>query len=172
MKKPLFLFVLIFSCVVNYGQSLKKYPIGESGCSLYMYCDPGKFGVSFSEDSSKIYTAECSNEEVGYGLICVKLLEAVNDSARSEQLLIAYLDYLKTAFKINSSVGYGKGHTLRRNPSVHGVLDYWEDQDKNKWKIMGWTDGAFINVLYAYSKKELPYTKVNVFLEGIVFPAK
>lgn len=172
MKRCYLLSFLTFICLYANSQSLRKYPVGNSGCSVFMFCDPGNFDVSYSEDSSKIYTAECINEEVHYGLICVQLLEPIKDSVKAEEMMIAYLDYLKSAFKINSAVGYGKGHVLRNNAAVHGVLDYWEDADKNNWKIKAWTNGGMINVLYAYAKNNLPDTKVNVYLDGIQFPAK
>ena len=72
--------------------------------------------------------------------------------------------------KITKSAGYGKGHRLKDNENTRGVIDYWEDNDKNNWKVKGWTDGKFICVLYAYSSKELPEQKVNVFLDGFRLP--
>jgi hypothetical protein len=105
-----------------------------------------------------------------YGVICVKLLQPVDDLDRAEESLINYLNYLKASFKINKSAGYGKGHRLANNENTRGVLDYWEDVEKNNWKIKAWTNGKFIGVLYGYSSKELNETKLNVFLEGFRFP--
>ncbi len=59
------------------GQSLKKYPISNTGCSIYTFCDPGNFTNEKSPDGSDVYTAECSNSGVGYGVICVKLKEKI-----------------------------------------------------------------------------------------------
>jgi hypothetical protein len=50
------------------------------------------------------------------------------------------------------------------------VIDYWTVR-KNNWKVKGWTDGKFIAVLYAIPK-ELPESKVNVFLDGLQLPGK
>ncbi|HEY6064226.1 MAG TPA: hypothetical protein VIV35_11485, partial [Chitinophagaceae bacterium] len=153
----------------SHAQSLKKVPISNSGCSVYTFCD-FRFGKEYSEDSSLVYTGECIKEGVGYGVICVKLAEPADDLDRAEESVINYLDYLKTSFKILKSAGYGRGHRLANNENTRGVIDYWEDSDKNNWKIKAWTDGKFIGVLYGYSAKELNETKLNLFLESFRFP--
>jgi hypothetical protein len=170
MKKLLLLLLLQNCLIVSFSQSLKKYPIGTSGCSAYFYCDPGTFEMSYSDDSSKVYTAECNNDGTGYGVICVKLSVPASDLTAAEDVLVNYLDYLKTSFKIVSAAGYGKGHRLKDREDTRGIIDYWVDEEKENWKIKGWTDGKFIAVLYAYTKKELPETKVNVFLDSYRLP--
>ena len=169
MKNLLFpCFLLIASCCN--AQTFKKYPISNSGCSIYMYCEPPRFDIDKSEDSSLVYTSECPSDGVLYGVICIKLLEAVNDLTKAEELVSDYLDYLKLNFEIKKAVGYGKGHRLNNNENTRGMIDYWEDAQKNKWKVKGWTDGKFIGVLYAHSVKELPETKVDVFLNSFRLP--
>ncbi|HMK26164.1 MAG TPA: hypothetical protein VK483_09050 [Chitinophagaceae bacterium] len=166
-------FSLLLACslfiLFSHAQSFKKVPIGNSGCSVYTFCE-FKFEKQYSEDSSVIYVGECVNDNVNYGVICVKLLQPADDPDRAEESMIGYLDYLKTSFNIVKSAGYGKGHRLSGYQNTRGVIDYWEDTDKNNWKIKAWTDGKFIAVLYGYSAKELNETKVNVFLEGFRFP--
>lgn len=170
MKNYLLLLSML-SFIFSQGQSLKKYPISNSGCSLYSYCDL-KYEIKKSEDSSLVYTGECIVAEVTYGVICVKLLTTLTELTLAEDLLIAYLDYLKSNFDIKKAAGYGKGPRLNNNENTRGIIDYWEDADLNTWKIKAWTDGIYIGVLYAYSKKELPDTKVNVFLDSFRLPDK
>ena len=78
-------FLLIASCCN--AQTFKKYPISNSGCSIYMYCEPPRFDIDKSEDSSIVYTSECPSDGVLYGVICIKLLEAVNDLNKAEELV-------------------------------------------------------------------------------------
>jgi len=164
---PLLAFFLI-AAAAN-AQSLKKYSISNSGCSLYSYCE-SKYDVDYSDDSSKVYTGECTIGEVTYGIICVKLLTIINDLDVAEEMMVSYVDFLKNSFNIKKAAGYGKGHHLNNNENTRGILDYWEDKELDKWKIKAWTDGKFIGFLYAYSKKELPEAKVNVFLESLRLP--
>ncbi len=170
MKKVLFLFLVLISFRDSFGQSLKKYPIGNSGCAAYFYADPGEFAISYSEDSSIVYTGESVGGETNYGVICVKLKESVADIGDAETLMVSYLDYLKTSFKITSSAGYGKGHRLKDHEDTRGIIDYWTDSDKFNWKIKSWTDRKFIVVLYVYTKSELQETKADVFLNSLVLP--
>ncbi len=169
--KPALLIILLSLAVGARAQTLKKYPVGNSGCSIYTYCD-SKYKMEYSSDSSKVYTGECVNGEVTYGVICVKLLNNVDDLTMAEDLMIQYSDFLKASFKIKESAGYGKGHRLNNNEKTRGILDYWTDEEGDKWKIKAWTDGKFIGFMYAYSKKELPEQKVNTFLDSFRLPEK
>lgn len=164
----LFIFLLLAS-TTSTAQNLKKYPIGNSGCSFYNYCE-SKFKLDYSSDSSKVYTGECKIGDVTYGVICVTLLNPVIDLVAAEDLMIAYVDYLKSSFSIEKSAGYGKGHRLNNNEDTRGILDYWEDSENDKWKIKAWTDGRYIGFMYAYSSKDIPEQKVNIFLDGFRLP--
>jgi len=170
MRTILLSLAFSFCLSLSHSQALKKISIGNSGCSVYAYCDI-KFQAEYSQDSSLVYSGECDNEKVAYGAICVKLLQPIVNIDVAEETLISYLDYLKSNFKIQKAAGYGKGHRLANDENTRGVLDYWEDSDKNKWKIKGWTNGKIIGILYAYSPNELPETKLNVFLDGFRFAA-
>ncbi len=161
--------IFMFICVIAHSQSLKKYPIGNTGCSVYAFCSLENFDSSKSQDSSDVFTAGCEKEDLHYGVILIKLTEKIQSLSDAEATAIAYLDFLKTTFSISSAVGYGKGHILRNNNDTRGVIDYWKDEENNNWKIKAWTDGQFIAVLYAYTANELPDTKLNVFLDGFRF---
>jgi hypothetical protein len=152
------------------AQQLKKYPIGNSGASTYMYCDPKKFDFDYSTDSSSVYTGQCQVSEVTYGIILIKLLHPIEDLEDAEEVMVSYLDFMKVDFHVKRSAGYGKGHQLNKDPDTRGILDYWTDTEEQKWKVKSWTNGKMIGVLFAYSMIELPEPRVNIFLEGLRFP--
>lgn len=170
MRKMLLLIFSTLSFIIAQSQSFKKYEISTSGCTVYMYCAPGRFDETYSEDSSKVYTAECNMDGLNYGIICVKLLIPSESISEAEDMLISYLDYLKVNFDIKSAVGYGRGNRLNNREDTRGVVDYWKDGDNNNWKVKAWTNGKIIGVLYAYSSKELPETKIDAFLNSLRFP--
>jgi hypothetical protein len=169
MKTILIPVAFLLGILCTHAQSLKKYAISNSGCSIYSYCDT-KFKMEKSEDSSSVYTGECTKDEISYGIICVKLLNPVHILTMAEDLLISYANFLKKNFEITKAAGYGRGNYLNNNEDTRGIVDYWEDAEKNKWKIKAWTDGKFIAFIYAYSKKDLPDTKVNLFLDSFRMP--
>jgi hypothetical protein len=172
--KHICLLLATFIALLNTGaQSLKKYAIGTSGCSVYLFCEPGNFGSSYSEDSAIVYTGDCKTADSSdYGFICVQLKQTTADMQVAEELLVAYLDYLKTALNITAAAGYGKGHILNGNVNTRGIIDYWTDKTGDEWKMKAWTDGRFIAVLYVYASGTLKETeKMNVFLDGFRFPA-
>ena len=170
MKKLTIIFLILSTASLVQAQSLKKYDIGSSGCKAYFFCNPGEFEITYSEDSSKVYTGECKSDSLSWGVICVALKEPIAAGSEAEDMLASYLDYLKTAFNITSAAGYGKGHVMNNYADARGMIDYWKDKDGDEWKIKGWTDGKFIAVLYVYAKGKLDETnKVNIFLDGFRF---
>lgn len=170
MKYYLILLSALFCAATVDGQSLRKYPIGNSGCSAYIFCDPGSFKKELSPDSSDVYTGECTSDSVSYGIICIKLKDKMPELKTAEDVMIAYLDYIKGQFGVTKSTGYGKGHRLNKKEETRGVIDYWEDKDGLQYKVTGWTDGAYLAVMYVYANKELPYQKTSLFLEGLRLP--
>ena len=169
MKPILSFFIALSITMMSSAQMLKKYPIGESGCAYYGYCSI-PFEKILSEDSSELTVGECVNDGVTYGVICVKLLSPATNLDDAETMVVDYMDFLKKNFDITKAVGYGRGNHLGDHEDTRGVTDYWEDKDKNNWKIKAWTDGKIIGVLYGYSAKELNETKLNVFLDSFRFP--
>jgi hypothetical protein len=170
LKRIVLICAVMCSMDATHAQTLKKYPIDASGCSIYVFCNPGKFDVSMSPDSSKVYSGECVLDSVYYDVICVKMKERIADLAGAEDLLVQYLDYLKSSFRVTGAAGYGKGHRLKGKETTRGIVDYWQDEGKNNIKVKGWTDGTYIAVAMAITAKEIPESKANVFLDGIVFP--
>ena len=168
MKKIVCSLLLLGSFSFIYSQALKKYAIGSTGCTVNAYCEP-TFGITYSEDSAKVYTSECGMNKIYYMVICIELKQTIVPVSKAESALITYVNQLKTQFKIISSTGFSKGNKLKGRENTRGIIEYWKDNEQFKWKIKGWTDGRFITVLLTYSEKELPETTVNPFLDGLLF---
>jgi hypothetical protein len=152
-----------------FGQSLKKYPIGNTACSAYFYCNPGTANVSYSEDSSAVYQLQCDTAQLRYGLVCVALKEAITELVVAQDLMISYMDYLKTTFNIKQAAGYGKNNSKASDPKLIGVVDFWKDDQQRDWQVRGWTDGHYIAVLYAAGAAATVNentSKISVFLNG------
>ena len=167
------LLLLLFStsCFINLiAQDAAKVAISTTGCTVQVFCFPGRFDAYDLEDGSTVYADDCEKEGVTYGIYCVKLKNPIADLASAEDTVITYLDFLKLDYSIVKSKGYDKGHKLNKNEATRGIYDAWEDIDKNKWKLKAWTNGSFICILYMFSSKELPDKKAEIFLEGLRFP--
>ncbi len=151
---------------------LSKYFIDRSGHALYLPAKPNKVEISYSPDSSKVYTINCidttQKANFYFGAIVVDLKESI--VGNEENILEKYLDYLKSNFKIKESAGYGKGHILETHPAAKGMIDYWRDEEGNEWKITGWADANTIVVMYEYGAKEYPiFNIVDLFMKGFRF---
>lgn len=148
-----------------------KYNVMESGASLYMPEEP-LWELSYSEDSSEVYTTEVLYDSVLYGAIVVKFGESLGDDPEVwENVLVSYLEFLNSdAFGFTSVTDPGYGHTLESHPSAKGILEYGEDESGTQFAIKGWVDQNFLSVLYTGSIGEMNFNVQQIFLQGFRFP--
>lgn len=170
--------MLVFSMGISAqdsGNNLRKFEIGESGCSVYLPASSVDWEKSVSEDGSDVYTGEVTKDGFYHFVIAVKFSEPFTDltSTELEDLLISYLDYLKGQFSISGSAGYGKGHPVEGNDISAGVIDFWESDDGTQWSVKGQVTRTHIGIVGVYGSSDPsdnPFT--NVVLNGFVFPVE
>ena len=152
---------------------LQKFSLAESGFQAYLPFYPENVELSWSDDSSKVWTGEVEGGDYLFGVICVEFAEPIGYNAEDNTALLeSYLDYLKEAFEIVESAGYGYGHTLESTENAIGILDYWVDSDEASWSIKGWVSNRYLAVLYVGGDREPDVSSANMFLNGIRFPAE
>jgi len=169
--------LLILCTSLTFSQTapkFAKYDVSDSGFKIYLPANPDPVDVTYSPDSSKVYTIECIDSTTGtyfhFGAICINL-KGINDANTDDELLINYMNYLKEAFIIKEAAGYGKGHTLENYPTVKGVIDYWKDEEGDQWQLAGWVSESSLAVMFMYGPKEYPNDNVwQIFKKGIRFP--
>ncbi|MCB9558866.1 MAG: hypothetical protein H6709_00655 [Kofleriaceae bacterium] len=145
--------------------------IGASGLSAYLPRGFPAFAVTPSEDGSDVLTAELDVGGFTFGVIAVRFKDPIGDDGdANEELLIAYLDFLKGSVGVTGAVGYGRGHTLADAPAARGVLDYWQTGDGGELVVKGWVTSTHLAVLYITGHGEYPYFNAQqMFLDGIRF---
>lgn len=167
----LFIFTLIpFLAEAQY--KFRKCPVAETGVNVYFPADPGAFDKTLSQDSAEIYTAGVfTTDSLEWVSIVVKLKNKVEEENRNG-LLMAYLDYLKEGMEVVQAVGYGEGHTLEENPGAVGMIDYWEDAEKNVIEIKGWINSSFICVMFVAGPKNIEknFNATRLFFNSVRFP--
>lgn len=151
---------------------LVKRTIENTPCTTFFPDDEDpNFELSYSPDSSKVYTGEVYSGDHHFSLILIELngMELQNVEEK-ENILINYLDYLQGTFNIASAAGYGKGHKMESDSDAVGVIDYWEDMDGDQWAVKAWANKKFLAVLMLYGPIEYPLFNVQqLFLDGFRF---
>src|SRR5689334_7689484 len=95
-------FILFFQGIIGNLSAqvpqFQKFPVGETGCTAYFPGDPN-FELTWSEDSSKVFTGEATSGNFTYALICVELKDTLlGDKMENKELLKSYLDFLQVQF--------------------------------------------------------------------------
>lgn len=163
------IFLLLISLDLK-AQDATRVAISNTGCTLPVFCFPGRFDAYDLEDGSTVYADDCEKEAITYGIYCVKLKTPIKDLETAQDTMVTYLDFLKLDLGIVKGKGYERGQKLNRDENTRGIKDTWEDVEKNKWKVRAWTNGIFICILHVHSLKDLPEKKTEIFLEGLRFP--
>jgi len=169
------LFLMIFQHLsAQKTPRFQKTNISTSGCTAYMPAEPGSFDKSISPDSSIVYTGLSKFDGFDFGVITIKLNIPITSGTKDiEELLIAYMDYLKKEFKVANSVGYGKGHQLESEPKATGIIDYWKTEKGDEITVKAWGNGEYIGFLYIQGATEYPNSNVvHLYLDGFRFPKK
>jgi hypothetical protein len=154
---------------------LVKKAIGQSGCSAYFPEGIGDFELSKSEDGADVYTGEAAVDGFHFACITVKFAEPFADSSpeEMEELLISYMDFLKTQFGITASAGVGRGHSLESAPDARGAIDYWEDAESTQFAVKGWVNQRALGILVLYGPTEYPnFNLQQLYLDGFRFTSE
>ncbi|MES1220207.1 MAG: hypothetical protein ABUT20_32190 [Bacteroidota bacterium] len=172
MKKLFLSVALLISLNSLFAQTkphFVKYFIGDSKMAAYFPSQPNPAEMSWSQDSSKVYTMESELDSFSFYIVSVDMKNSF-DSTDAEDILIAYMDYLKSSFKVTEAAGYGKGHTMKNHASAKGIIDYWQD-GKNKMSVKGWCDGKNLAIMIVDGPADYPnYNVIEVFQNGFRFP--
>lgn len=173
MKNFILLLFLPLGLFSQRSPRIAKYEVGKSGFHIYLPAKPDPVSTEYSPDSSRIYTIECADTTTinyhHFGAIVVDLNQAIGKA--TEELTIAYLDYLKSTFSITSATGYGKGHELSTHPSAKGIIDHWKDESGDEWQVVAWYAEQYIVVQFVYGSEELKNpNQWELFKKGIRFP--
>lgn len=114
--------------------------------------------------------SECSENEITYGHISIRLKNKYADIRDAQTVLTEFMRQLQPAFSIRHSTG--PNLEPQDTPKKLTVTDYWQDAQQLDWKVQGWTDGAIIAVLYIKNINQLPVWKEELYLNGRVFAKK
>lgn len=98
--------------------------------------------------------SECSKNEVTYGVIRIKLKRQYANLDEAGMVLFEFLKQLQPAFAIRYTTGAVTACCYSQNRLT--VIDYWQDVEKQDWKVKGCTNGRAIAVLYIKNIGQVP----------------
>ena len=122
LRTSLLFLILYSSPPVLSGQKSTKIAIHTTGCTVEVFCFPGRFDVYELDNKSTVYANDCEKEGVKYGIYCIKLKNKISDLRAAQDTVLTYLDFLKLDFGIVKTKGYDKGHQLNKGDNTRGVL--------------------------------------------------
>lgn len=143
-----------------------KTPFPGCGCAAYLPEAATVDPVTTSPDGSQVWVSETGVGSFAYGVVAVKLAAPTATPEEAEELLVAYLDFLKGNFQITDAVGLGRGHTLEES-AARGVIDFWQSADGEHWSVRAWATPERLAVFLVHGPVDHPNPSVvEVFGRG------
>lgn len=167
MENLIFLLATSFVLRLSTSRKFKSYFIGNTGCSALMFTNHFKKTITPSGD--QFYFNEFSEKRVTYGIICIKLKNQfeLNETA---EMLTSYINKLRAPYFILHNTGISEAKDWNHLSSI--VLeDYWQDGNKQDWKVKGYADGNTMAILYVKNIGLVEVKKQDFFLDGFHFKA-
>jgi hypothetical protein len=164
------LFILIATSFVlrlSTSRKFKNLFIGETGCSALMFSS--HFKKSLTPSGDVFYFNEFSEKEVTYGIICIELKQEYELRLTSE-MLASYINKLRAPYFILHNTGLTQATDWNHVSSI-AMVDYWQDGEKQDWKVKGYANGNTLAILYVKNIGHVEVKKQDLFLDGFHFKA-
>lgn len=178
MRFILFLVLLVGSSVLSAQTSpaFISYPVTGADCHLLLPAKPDTVELSYSPDSSRVYTIECLDSSTGtyfhWGALVVRL-NGIDLAAQENEMLVSYLGYLQTAFNITEASTVSYGLMLPTHPTAKGVSVTWTDGDGDRWSVVAWGAESTMIVQFVYGPRRYPsQATLDTFFAGARFPGE
>ncbi|MFL5811505.1 MAG: hypothetical protein ACJ749_18420 [Flavisolibacter sp.] len=166
MENLILLLATSFVLRLSSSKKFKNFFIGKTGCSALLLSS-SDFQSTITVSGDKLYFSEFSENKVTYGIICIHLREAC-ELDEASKMLHNYLGKLMGPFYILHNTGAQKDVDWN-TVSSKTLVDYWQDGDKQDWKVKGYTDGRFMAVLYVKNISHVEVRKQDLFLDSFHF---
>jgi hypothetical protein len=159
------------SAVLAQSSDLIRYDMPQTGAKLYMPLEPA-WDISYSLDSSIVYSTEVLAGNNFFGAIIVKFANSLGDDTETwEEVLKGYLQYLNTnAFLLESVSDIERNDETDIYPFEIGFHEYGKDAEDSFFIIRGWTNDKYLAVLYIAYIDEVDADTREQFLNGFQFP--
>ena len=112
------------------NSQLRRYQIGNSGCSALLFSGAMRLHIQYTRDGDRIYFNDHQINGVNYGLILVQMNE-VFTLRDAEKILIHYVNRLRKLFFIE----YNISMEIEKQGAALELTDYWQDSEGRDWKI-------------------------------------
>ena len=148
-------------------RKLKNCFIGDTGCSALLFAGSESIDHTTTRMGDDLYYHEYSEKKVTYGIICISLNKVYQLNA-AENLLSVYMNKLRGPFRVDHHTGLNKDEDWNQ-VSTASLTDYWQDRNKNDWKVKGYTNGRYMAVLYVRNIGLVDVNKQDLFLDSFHF---
>lgn len=128
---------------------------------------------SYDAEGNEIFTGQSLDNKAVYGFVTCRLAHPLSDRTVAEQRLFLFMEDLHPHFDIECSTGLDHGLEHPRSYDAVGMSEYWQDAAGNDWKVVGWTDGTLMTVLYIRNISIIDFRRQEAYFASFQFaPAR
>ncbi|GAB4091947.1 hypothetical protein [Flaviaesturariibacter terrae] len=152
------------------NEETRRFRCCSAGATLEFYKAPFVH-QSYDEEGNEIFTGQSLDRKVMYGFVTCRLANPLSDRMLAEQRLFLFMEQLHPHYNIDCTAGLDHGIEHPDFPEVVGMSEYWQDADGKDWKVVGWTDGTLMAVLYIRNISITDFRRQDAFFESFRFAA-
>jgi hypothetical protein len=164
MENLILLLATSFALRLNSPRKFKNVTIGHTGCSALLLQHDNSIDSTVTESGDRLYFHEAEENGVGYGMICVDMRTAV-DQSEAMTMLEAYMDSLRGPFYVLHNTGVHAAANWNQ-ASVSSLTDYWQDSQGVDYKVKGYTNGRVLAILFVRNISQLDVSLQDQYLDS------
>lgn len=172
--KTLLSFILLIAGLTAWSQAITYYNlrVDKTNCYIKFPVKDAVVSLSYSPDSSEVYTIDDFYGEHNYSVIVVRYKEPVSDNLSDViySMQEGYLDFLMEPLGVTNSSGFDRIIGLRGRNDIYGIGAYWSFDDGSDAYIKSWANQYYLSVLMVSGAPAPEAGTVKEFLEGVTFP--
>lgn len=150
----------------------RRFRCCSGGATLQFYKAPFVH-QSYDEAGNEVFTGQSLEGRATYGFVTCRLARPLSDRLLAEQRLFLFMESLHPHYGIECTTGLDHGFDHPRYADAVGMSEYWQDSDGKDWKVVGWTDGTLLAVLYVRNISITDFRRQDAFFESFRFaPAR
>ncbi|TCZ68076.1 hypothetical protein [Flaviaesturariibacter aridisoli] len=150
----------------------RRFRCSSNGATLQFYKAPFVH-QSYDAEGNELFTGQSIDGKATYGFVTCRLACPLSDRMLAEQRLFLFMEHLHPHYGIECTTGLDTGLEHRACRDAVGMSEYWQDADGKDWKVMGWTDGTLVTVLYIRNISITDFRRQDAFFESFRFaPAR
>ncbi|RYZ56087.1 MAG: hypothetical protein EOP49_01245 [Sphingobacteriales bacterium] len=152
----------------NSNEEPRRFRCSSDGATLQFYTAPWVH-QSYDSEGNEVFTGQSLDNKAIYGFVTCRLARPLSDRTVAEQRLFLFMEEMHPHFDIECTTGLDHGLEHPRYEDAVGMSEYWQDSKGKDWKVVAWTDGSLMTLLYIKNISIIDFRRQDAYFASFEF---